>query len=734
MAKSRAQVQFEADTSGFTQGIREADKSLNTLRNELKLNSAELRENGDTVDLLSQRQDILQREHDESAKKVANLEQKLQAARQAFGDESTEVYNLTNRLLKAQTEFQGIQNDITNTSRRMNDLENDTNDLTQEVKGSGDGFTIMKGAMADLVSGGIQFLIGGIGDLIGSLFDLTEATEEYRVMQYKLSGASDTFGYKVGWVKDQYAEFYSYLGDDQMATNAITNLMGLGTSTQNVSDLANAAIGVWSAYGDSIPIESLTESMNETAQVGKVTGTLADALNWAGISEDDFNTKLAACTSTQERAQLIADTLNGKYGESKQKFDEMGGSIKEVHEAELNLKDSQAELAEAISPVQAALTNLKAGALDLIRPVIEAVASAFEKFQTWLAANPTAAKILAAALIGLATAFGILAAALGIQALIRGVQTAFALLNTTMLANPILLIISAIAALVAAFLYLWNNCEAFRNFWIGVWNGIKSVFETVKNAIQTGISAIISFIKNLWNNITTAWNGIKTTTSTVWNAIKTVISTVVNGIKNTVVTVFNAVKTAVSTVFNGIKSVATTVWNAIKNAIINPVETARDTVKRVIDKIRSFFNFSWSLPKLKLPHISIKGKFSLVPPSVPKFSIKWYKDGGIMTAPTMFGFNPKTNTAHVGGEAGAEAILPIERLETWINRTLRQSNAEIAAYNNEKLDKLIAVAEDILAKDPNTYLDGMKVSQSLGGSSDITSGERMNLRKRGLAI
>lgn len=734
MAKSKATVQFEADTSGFSQGIKDADKSLRTLRNELKLNSTALKENGDTVDLLSQRQGILQREQQESANKVAALEAKLNAAKNTFGENSQEVYNLTNALLRAKNEYQGIQNDITNTANRMNKLENATEDLTQETRESEGGFTIMKGAMADLVSSGIQYLIGGITNLIGSLFDLAEATEEYRVMQYKLEGASQSFGYSIDFTKSKYEQFYSYLGDDQMATNAITNLMGLGTETQNVSDLANAAIGVWSAYGDSIPIESLTESMNESAQVGKVTGVLADALNWAGISEDAFNEKLAACNSTQERAQLIADTLNGKYGESKARYDELSQGSRDLNEAQLELKDSQAGLAEAVMPLQTALTNLKAQALDLIRPVIEAVANAFMNFKKWATENPEAFQLLATVLITLAGAFGILAGAMMIQGLIRGITTAFQALNVTMLANPITLIVAAIGGLVAAFLYLWNTCEPFREFWINLWNKIKAVFSTVVNGIKTGISAIIGFFQTLWNGAKSIFGGIANTVSTIWNGIKSTIGGVVNGIKSTVSRVWNGIKSATSSVFGGIKSVATTVWNGIKSAITKPVETAKNTVKGIIDKIKGFFKFKWSLPKLKLPHLSITGKFSLIPPKVPKFSIKWYKEGGIMTEPTMFGFNPFTNTAHIGGEAGAEAILPIEKLETWINRTLRQSNLEIAAYNNSRLDKLVEVAEQILAKDPNLYVDGMKVSQSLGGSNDTVSGERMNLRGRGLAL
>ena len=785
--KSTAQVQFEADTSGFTAGIREADRSLATLRNELKLNSSELKENGDAVDLLAQRQDILQREKEESAKKVENLSQKLEAAKQTFGDSSQEVYNLNNQLLRAQNQYQVIQNDITNTSKRMDELTNVTRETGDSAEESGDGFTIMKGAMADLVADGIQSLIGGIGDLVGSLFDLVEATEEYRVMQAKLEGSAGTFGYNIGFAKDQYEEFYRYLGDDQMATNAITNLMGLGTSTQNVSDLANAATAVWSAYGDSIPIEGLTEAMNETAQVGEVTGSLADALNWAGISEDDFNTKLESCNGTQERAQLIADTLNAKYGDSKKRFDELSESTLDANEAQLELKDSQAGLADAVAPVQTAFTNLKTKALDMLSPAIEAIAEPAADILDWANETPGAMEGLAGVVATLAGAFGILAGALAIQGIITGVSKAMTILNGTLLANPIVLVVATITGLVVGFVTLWNTSEGFRNFWIGLWdtiksaasgawdaikstvstavnavksvistvfnaiknavitpvmNAIKSVVSTVWNAIKSVITTVVNTIKstinNVWNSIksitSSVFNSVKNTASNVWNSIKSTISGVVNKVKSTVSNVWNGIKSTTSSVFNSVKNTASNVWNRIKDAITKPINSAKDAVKSAINKIKGFFNFSWSLPKLKLPHFSVSGKFSLNPPSVPKFSIQWYKDGGILTAPTMFGFNPRTGTAHVGGEAGAEAVLPIERLETWINRTLRQSNAEIASYTNEKMEKLITVVEKILAKDSNIYMNDRKVSESLGGSNDIVNGERRQLLERGLAL
>lgn len=255
--------------------------------------------------------------------------------------------------------------------------------------------------------------------------------------------------------------------------------------------------------------------------------------------------------------------------------------------------------------------------------------------------------------------------------------------------------------------FIWENCKEIV---FAIWEAIKSVVSSAINAVSGVISTVMGAIQNIistiWTAIstkvssvvnviktvvTTVFNAVKSVVSSVWNSIKSTISTVVDGIKSKVSTVFNSVKSTVSSVFNGIKSTATSVWNGIKNAILTPIEAARDKIKGIVDKIQSFFaNMKISLPKIKLPHFKISGKLSIAPPSVPKLSIEWYKEGGIMTSPTVFGMNGTNLMA--GGEAGAEAILPLkgfyDNLEAILSSRLDMSAMEqylaVIAANSSK--------------------------------------------------
>ena len=150
-------------------------------------------------------------------------------------------------------------------------------------------------------------------------------------------------------------------------------------------------------------------------------------------------------------------------------------------------------------------------------------------------------------------------------------------------------------------------------------------------------------------------------------------------------------KTTIREGFETAKSNVLATFDSIKSGIAEKIDAAREKVHEAIEKIKSFFDFKWELPPLKLPHISISGKFSLNPPSVPHFGIEWYKKGGIMTDPTMFGFNPMSGKAMVGGEAGAEAIAPIDTLKQYVAEAVSAQNSGIVAV----LEKILAAIESM---------------------------------------
>ena len=266
---------------------------------------------------------------------------------------------------------------------------------------------------------------------------------------------------------------------------------------------------------------------------------------------------------------------------------------------------------------------------------------------------------------------------------------------------------AAVDIITLPFRFIWENCKEII---IAVWDAIKSKVTTVINAVASVISTVMNAIKTVfttvWNAIktvvttvvnaiksvvTTVFNAIKSIATTVWNAVKTAVTTPVNAIKSTVTSVFNSVKSTVTSIFNGIKSTATSVWNGIKSAITTPIEAAKNKVKGVVDAIKGFFSgMKISLPHIKLPHFRVSGKLSIAPPSVPHLSIDWYKEGGIMTSPTIFGMNGSSLMA--GGEAGAEAILPLagfyKQLEAMISNHLNTSAMEkyleVIADNSSK--------------------------------------------------
>ena len=693
--KTSAQIEFRAVTSEFTSGIKEVNSSLKTMQNELKLNSAQLKNNGDSSDLLTQRQQVLQRQYDATSQKIELTQQSLEEAKRVLGENSTEYRNLENALLRAKTAQQNIQTEINQTSRRLEDLESSANNaeddiesLSRELNDLGDsanstegGFTTLKGAIASFAGNVLSNVTSKIGELVGKLFDLNEETAEFRMNMAKLDGATAQYGYSQDYVNEKIKEMYGYFGDDQVSVNAITNLQGLKLSENELSAALDAGVAVWTAYGDSIPIESLTESINESAQVAKVTGVLADALNWSAGEEDAFNKKLASCNSTKERANLITQALNEKYGESKKVYDENTESLQANRKAEMELKQTQAELGEAIEPVDTAFTNLKVTVLEGITPAILTVSNGIG---------------------GLVTAF---------QSLPQGVQT------TILAVAGISLAIGGLIGSVGIISSVWGVLMGVFKIGMGVFAGVGGAIAAISTPVLIAVAVISTLIAvgiTLYKN----WDTVKAKASQIWNGIKSVISNVTSSISSTVTSKFNTIKSTATNSWNAIKNTTSTVWNGIKT-----------TASSVLDWIKNkLFNFkpSWSIPKPKLPKVDIGiGHKTILGASVPypTFSISWHKLGGIFKKPTLFNTG---SSIHGVGEAGPEAVLPLNGFYDYLDRKLSSMNSKGDTLDLKGLSKEIKKS----LEGTGVYMNGKQVGMLLTDTIERNINDKIERRAR----
>lgn len=291
--------------------------------------------------------------------------------------------------------------------------------------------------------------------------------------------------------------------------------------------------------------------------------------------------------------------------------------------------------------------------------------------------------------------------------------------------------------------------EGIKTIFSTVWNAIKSIvtteFDAIKTYLSTTLNAIRTLMSTVWNAIksliTSVMNSIKSTVSSIWNSIKSTVSGVVNAIKSVISSVFNAVKSTVSSILNSIKSTFSSVWNGIKSTvssavngvkstISNGLNSAKSTVTSVLNSIKSSFssiwegcksvvsgainhikgimNFSWSLPHLSLPHISISGGFSINPPSVPHFSISWYKkamdEPYMFTKPTIFDVNPVTGQAKGAGEAGDELMIGKDTMLNMIKTAVAAENSQLAQVIHDMFEKLFSILEEYLPEMANMQL------------------------------
>ena len=447
---------------------------------------------------------------------------------------------------------------------------------------------------SDMVTDAMSALGMGV-DEAGTMVDQmakTASTTNTSVAQ--LGEGILTIGATAKTVKGGTAELNTALGI--LANNGIkgaeggTHLRNIILSLQNPTDKAAdqmEALGL-SVYDSEGNMRSLNDIL------GDLNGSME---GMTSAEKSNIISKIFNKTDLSSVNALLANT-GSTWDDLQKNIANSGGAAQQMADTQLDNLQGQ------ITILKSALEGLAISFGELLMPAIKQIVGWVQKFVDFLNSLSEGTKktvvtiaLLAAALGPVLIVIGKVISAVGtimtvvpkIVGVINTVKGAFSALNTTMLANPIVLIIAAIAALVAAFIYLWNNCDGFRQFWINLWENVKQIAITVWDAIKT-------FLVTAWNTIkttaTTVFEGIKSFFSTIWDGIKLIFSTVVEAIKTIIVTYFTIYKTVITTVFNAVKTVITTIWNAIKTvitAIVTAIQTfittAWNTIKTIVTTV-----------------------------------------------------------------------------------------------------------------------------------------------------
>ena len=357
----------------FRQELNNLAQQMRTLGSEMKAVTSAFDANDKSQEALAAQTDVLNRQIATQQQRLQQLQRGLDAAAQKFGENDTRTLKWAQAVNNATADLNKLRTQLGRTEGEMDDVTDATDDMADAMDDAGrqsQGFGQM---LAGAFTGGA--ILGLVQSVVDGVQQIIESTQEYRRIMASLESSSQRAGYSAAETSATYEQLYGVLGDEQTAATTTANLQALGLAQEQLTQLTDAAIGAWATYGDSIPIDGLSEAINETIRVGQVTGTFADALNWAGTSEDEFNERLAGAGSETERANLVLQELADQglvaAGEG---WRQNNKDLVEANLAAADFTDTMAGFGEILSPV---VTGAKSALNGLLQDVL-GVAQAFQ--------------------------------------------------------------------------------------------------------------------------------------------------------------------------------------------------------------------------------------------------------------------------------------------------------------------------------------------------------------------
>lgn len=539
-----------------------------------------------------------------------------------IGDQKKQLNNLTKDYKAAVLQYGKNSREAKDLAKKIKDLSGEIEDNEKKVESADKAFEGLGKTFEDVAGKSLEKSVktfakvgAGVAGLVGSFLATAESTRELRTNMGKVDTAFSEAGFSAEQAEDTYTKFYGILGDEGQATEAVSHLAKLSKSQEDLSKWTDIAAGVYGTFGDSLPIENLTEAANETAKTGELTGGLADALNWAGISEDKFQNKLDACNTEQERQALIQDTLTKAYSGASAKYKETNKDIIEGQEAQAKLSQAMADVGAQAEPLMTSIKMIGAELLEKLSPVIEKLIPMIQDnlpaIGVALGVVTTAIGVLGAAVLAVKVKEAALTVATVAQTVATNAQAVASkaaaagqwLLNAALSANPIGIVIALIAALVAAFVVLWKKSDSFREFWINLWDKIK-------NAAKAVVDAIKKFFSELWDGIKKVWSGVSDWFGKKWDGIKKGASKMWDNIKETQKKAFDNTKA----VWGKIGDWFGKQWDAVKKGASKMWSDYKETQKQAWSTTKDVFGNvgSWFSDKFKSAWKGIEDAFSNV--------------------------------------------------------------------------------------------------------------------------
>ena len=384
----------------YKKELGKVNQEIGLLSDKMKRADAEFRGQANSIEALTTKNDLLREAQQKQIDKIAKLQTAIEDCGEAYGENDEAVMRFKRQLEKAETDLIDLNDELSSNERYLDEARTSADKCAKSIDEYGKQVKDAAKATDDFNGagggkGGIGNLIGQLGSLkkmlVGgavvaglkatsdAIIGIVDETEEYRKIMGTLEASSQAAGYTAEQTAESYEYLYGVLGDTQTAATTVANLQAIGLAQGDLRGMIDSVIGAWATYGDSIPIDGLAESVNETIQAGKVTGTFADVLNWAGVSEDEFNAKLAAANDSTERAQIVLNQLaNQGLPETAKAWRDANEDVVAYNESQMKLDEAMGQLGETLAPVAAGLKDVFA---EGVYAAADAVAWLIEKIQ-----------------------------------------------------------------------------------------------------------------------------------------------------------------------------------------------------------------------------------------------------------------------------------------------------------------------------------------------------------------